>query len=154
MEKNKNTRILVLTTLLTIIAIALTLTTYGALTSNKNISTTGGINVSANLGVYSDSACQTPITTLNWGNLNPGATTTQTIYIKNTGAGVALSLNMTTSLWNPSIANGPITVTWNKESTQLAPGDSTPAVLTLTVSSSITNVTTFSVQINLTGTES
>ncbi len=86
---------IILPLILTAIALALVVTTYAALTTSQNIGSTGGINVSASLGVYSDSSCNNPITSVNWGNLTCGGTTSQTIYIKNTGQGVSLALSMT-----------------------------------------------------------
>ncbi len=146
-----NKKIVLSITVLIVVATVLTATTYAALSTNRNLSTTGTVDVSANLGVYSDSACTTTLSTISWGNLTPGESTTQTIYVKNTGAGVSLSLSMATSSWNPSSANGPIIITWNRENTVLTPGQVTTATITLTVSSSITDVTNFSVQISITG---
>ncbi len=104
------------------------------------------------MGVYSNSACTTPLTTINWGNLTAGATINQTIYIKNIGSGLSLALSMGTTSWTPASANGPITLTWNQEGTRLNPNQSVAATLTLTVSSGINDVTNFSVQINIAGT--
>jgi hypothetical protein len=115
------------------------------------MSSSGTVTATANLGIYSNSACTTPWSSLAWGTLTPGTTTTQAIYIKNIGNSLSLTLNMTTSNWNPTTANGPITLTWNRENTRLTPGQSVAANLTLTVSSNITDVTNFSVQINITG---
>jgi hypothetical protein len=112
----------------------------------------GAVSTSANLGVYSNSACTTPLSSISWGNLTAGGNITQTIYVKNTGSGLSLALSMATSNWTPTTANGPITLTWNQEGTRLNPGQSVAATLTLTVSSTIADVTNFSVQITITGT--
>jgi hypothetical protein len=37
------------------------------------------------VGVYSNSGCTTPLSAINWGNLNPDNVTTYTMYVKNTG---------------------------------------------------------------------
>jgi hypothetical protein len=148
-KMNKKTSISII--LLATIAVALTCITYGALTVSKDLSTSGTITVTPNLGVYSDSDCQTPISTIDWGTIAPGGTATQTIYIKNTGAGVSLSLSMTPSEWTPEEADGPIALDWTPQSTTLAPGESTSAVLTLSVSQSIDGITSFSVQISIVG---
>lgn len=107
---------------------------------------------SADLGVYSNSVCTTPLSSLNWGTLNPGENSSKTIYIKNTSSSLALTLNMGTSNYTPIAANGPIILTWNQGGTRLQPGQSVAATLTLAVSSNITDVTNFSVQINIAGT--
>jgi hypothetical protein len=150
MAKN-NTKIIISVMALTALAIILTATTLAAIASNKNLSTSGTVSVSANLGIYSDSACTIPLTSIAWGALNPGASTTHTIYIKNTGSGLSLTLDMTTSNWS-SGANGPITLTWNQEGTKLNPSQSVTATLTATAASNITDITSFSVQVNIIGT--
>jgi len=137
---------------LVIIGIASTLTTFSAITTSTTLASSGAISTSANLGVFSNAACTIPLSSINWGTLTVGGTITQTIYVENTGSGLSLTLNMTTSNWSPTTANGPITITWNQEGTDLMPGQSTAATLTLTVSSSIVDITSFSVQINIGGT--
>jgi hypothetical protein len=138
---------------LALIAIALTTTTYGALSTTKNVNSSGSITTSANLGVYSDSACSVPLTSIDWGTLEPGGMTTKTVYLKNIGTGVSLALSMATSNWNPSVAGQSITLTWDMTATTLAPNQSTAATFTLSVSSGITGVTIFDVQISITGTQ-
>lgn len=137
---------------LVIIGVALTLTTYAALSASSTLGTTGTVTTSANLGVYSDSTCSTPITTIYWGSPAPGGTVTQTVYIKNTSNGLSLTLNMTTSNWNPTTANGPIAISWNQQGVNLQPGQVVTATLTLTVSSTISDITSFTVNINIGGT--
>ena len=127
--------------------------TFSAISVTKNISSQGSVNVAAGLGVYSDVACQNNLAMINWGNLSPGASANYTCYIKNVGSGTSLLLNMTTSLWNPAAANGPIAVTWNEEGAVLLPNQSITAIFTLTISPTITGVSNFSVQISITGTQ-
>jgi len=137
---------------LAVIALALTATTFAAVTVNSNVSSTGTIiTPTPNIGVYSDSACTTAKSSISWGSLAAGSSTTQTVYVKNTGtAGMALSLS--SNNWTPTNANTYITVSWDKQGQTLAAGQSTPAVITITVTSSITGITTFSNTITLSGT--
>src|SRR5665647_348819 len=137
---------------LILVAVALTATTYGAISVNKSLSTNGSINVTPNLGLYSDSGCTTSLSTINWGAITPGNNQTRTVYVKNTGTGTSLTLGISTNTWNPTNANGPITISWDQEGTRLVPGQSTAAVITLTSSSSIVDVIDFSVQIMISGT--
>ena len=138
--------------LLVTITLTLAATTYAALSTSQSLSSSGSVTIisTASLGIYSDSACTIPLTSISWGSLTPGGTTTQTIYVKNTGT-VPLTLSMATSNWSPTAANGPIAISWNKAGTVLSSGQSTSAVLTLTVSSGITDITSYSVQISITG---
>jgi hypothetical protein len=73
------------------------------------------------------------------------------MYLKNTG-GAQLTLNMTTNGWSPTGAGSSMSVGWNKEGTVLSAEQSTGATLTLTVSSGISGITSFSVNIVITGT--
>ena len=141
-----------ITVALAIMAIALTLITFSVVTTSETVSSASTVSTSANLGVYSNSACTIPLSSINWGTLTPGETTTQTIYIKNTSIDLSLTLSMTTSSWSPANANEPITITWNQQNTDLQPGTSVDAILTLTVSSNISNVTSFNANINIGGT--
>ena len=121
----------------------------GALISSKTVASTGTI-ATTNIGVYSDSACTQSLTSINWGTISSGNSVTRTIYVKNLGA-TQVTLSMSRENWAPANANGPITVTWNREDTTIAPNQVTTATLTLSVSSSISGITTFSVDIVITG---
>jgi hypothetical protein len=73
------------------------------------------------------------------------------MYLKNTGD-AQLTLNMTTNGWSPTGVDSWMSLSWNRESTVLIAGNSIGATLTLTVSSGISGVTSFSVDIVITGT--
>jgi hypothetical protein len=130
----------------------LTLLTSGLLLSNQTVPSNGSVLSTVNVGVYSDSSCTQNCTSINWGTLAPGSSTIRTVYVKNTGT-LPMTLNMATTGWNPSNANGPITLSWNREGAVLNASQSISATLTLTVSSSISSsITTFSFNITITGT--
>jgi len=122
-----------------------------AITVNKDVTSTGAITTSPNIGVYSDAACTTPISSVTWGSLTAGTSATQTVYVKNTGTGT-MTLSLATSNWTPSAASTYLTVSWNKQGSTLTAGQSTTAILTLSVSASVTGITTFSNTITLSGT--
>jgi hypothetical protein len=132
------------------IATFLTVTTAGLLSVNQAIPSSGTVTA-VNVGVYSNSACTQNLTSVNWGTISPNSSATKTIYVKNTGS-TQLTLSMTKINWNPANANGPITLTWNRESTTLNAGQVTTATLTLSVSESISGITDFNVDIIITGT--
>jgi len=144
---------LVAVLILTIIAVALICTTYAALTANRGVDASGSVTATANLGIYSESTCQTALKSIDWGTPTPGTSITRIIYIKNTGSGVSLSLSLTTSNWDPAIADGPITVSLDKTGTMLSPGQSTTASITLAVSPTIVDITNFSLVITIKGTQ-
>ena len=130
--------------------ILLTVTTAGLLSVNQAVSSSGSVTT-VNVGVYSDYACTQNLTSINWGTLSPGNSVNRTIYVKNTG-NPQITLSMTKTNWNPASANGPITLTWNREGAKLNAGQVTTATLTLSVSESISEITSFSVDIVITGT--
>jgi len=112
--------------------------------------TTGKITLSPNIGLYSDIGCTNSLNSLSWGYLLPGGSSTQNVYIKNTG-NEALTLNLTISEWSPQEAGTFLTVTWNATETQLLPGQLTAALLTLTVSPMTSGIIIFSNDITITG---
>jgi len=121
----------------------------GAIVTTATVSSSGVIST-ANLGIYSDSACTQRITSINWGNIASSSSVTRTVYVKNTG-NTALTLHMATTSWSPTTANGPITLSWNRENTVLNANQVTTATLTLSTQSSINGITTFSVNIVISG---
>lgn len=137
--------------ILTIFAFSLTASTLAVLTVNQNLGSSGTVTTSPNIGVYSNSACTNNMTTISWGSMTAGGSTTQTIYIKNTGTGT-LTLGLSSTDWSPVQASTYITMSWDKQGTQLLAGQSTQATLTITVSSSITGITNFSNIISISGT--
>ena len=106
--------------------------------------------MAVNVGVYSDAGCTVNLTSIDWGSVYPGESVSRTFYVKNTG-NTQITLSMATSSWNPSIAEGQLTVSWNKENVSLSASESTAATLTLAVSPSVHDVSSFSVNVVITG---
>ena len=130
--------------------IFLTLVTAGVIVT-QTVSSNGTITT-VNVGVYSDSQCTQNLTSVSWGALYPGNSTTKTIYVKNTGV-VPITLTMTTQSWTPTSASSVLTLTWDQQDTVLDPDQSTSATLTLTADSDTGSLTDFSFNIIITGTE-
>jgi len=141
----------------TVMGMFLTYSTAGLLTFqnanttvNRQLPSSGNI-AAINVGLYLDYACTQTLNSLDWGDLAPGETIDRLIYLKNTG-NTEISLSMTVENWNPSFANGPISLTWNQEGTLLNPGEVTSATLTLATDEDISGITTFSMSILIIGT--
>ena len=132
------------------VALLVTFLASGTLLASKTL-TSSGLVASANLGLFSDSAGTQPLTSISWGTITPGGSITRTAYVKNIG-NAQVTLSMTKTNWNPSTANGPLTVTWNQEGTVLAANQVANAMLTLTALPSISGITIFNVDIVITGT--
>jgi len=134
------------------VALSVSLTVSSVLVS-RSVPSSGEVEVqvtNADLGVYSDGGCQNNLTSVNWGSLQPGGGTSKTVYLRNHG-NVALTLSLSTSGWNPSVAASYITVSWDKAGVVLGAGQTVAAVLSLNVSASITGVTGYSVDLVVSG---
>ena len=138
-------------TVVVIAVMGLMVSALGALVAIRTVSNSGSVTA-VGVGLYSDIGCTTALSAISWGTVNPGDVKTYTIYVKNTGT-VSVTLTMTTGNWNPSSASSYITLTWNQEKYVLPAGQVVQAVLTLSVSSSVSGVTTFSFDITITGTQ-
>jgi hypothetical protein len=84
--------------------------------------------------------------------MDPGSTVTSMIYVRNEG-NVPVTLSVQASNWNPASAQSFFTFAWNRNGYVLAVGASVQAVLSLTVSSSISGITSFSFDITITATQ-
>jgi len=118
------------------------LATFMALTSSGVVKTVG-------VGVYWDESCSKPVTSIDWGMVEPGSQKNQSVYIRNEGnADITLSLN--TENWNPASASNYITLTWDYDNRTLAPNQVIAVTLTLSVLSNITEVESFTFTIVIT----
>ena len=138
-------------TVVVIAVMGLMVSALGSLVATRTVTNSGSVTA-VGVGVYSDSDCTTALSAISWGTVNPGDVKTYTVYVKNTG-NVPVTLSMTVSNWNPSSASSYITLTWNKEKYVLPATQVVPAVLTLTVSSSVSGVASFSFDITITVTQ-
>jgi len=121
------------------------------LVASQTISNTGNVKA-VGVGVYWDGSCNNEVSSIDWGDLEPGATIDKTIYVKNEES-ITVVLSMTTDNWNPVSASSYITLSWNRENYVLNSGSVVQAVLTLSVSSSISGITNFSFDMIITGIE-
>ena len=132
------------------LVLTMTVLVSGLLIASQKVPNTGNVKA-IGVGVYWNSACTSNVTSIDWNFLEPGTTANRTVYIKN-GGNTRMMLNMTTDNWSTG-AYGKITLSWNCEGYLLDPASVVQAVLTLSVSSTISGVTSFSFDIIITGTE-
>ncbi len=139
----------------TLVAVAVVVALVTALVSGARVSTKAipstGVVASANLGVYADSACTQPLTSISWGTVSPGDSITKTLYVKNTGT-QPVTLTMSKTNWNPATADGPLGISWDRENSVLSANSVSTATLSMTVSPAVSGVSTFSVDIVISGT--
>ena len=134
----------------TITSIAVMSMVWAALVTSRTIPNSGNVTAVGVL-VYWDSGCTNQTTSINWGTVDPNSTQSYTIYIKNNGTAPE-KLAMTTNSWNPVGAQNSISLAWNRNNYVLNPSATVSAILTLTVSSTV-SVTDFDFNIVITGTE-
>ena len=137
-----------------VLALSLLSPAMSATSTSKTVSNSGAVK-GIGVGIYQYSNCSSPVTSFNWGILDPGANVIKTVYIRNEGNSQA-TLSMTTSNWHLSNAtsswnlpNAPssITLSWNYTSQTLTVNQVIPVKFTLSVSSSISGITNFSFDI-------
>jgi len=116
--------------------------------ANKTISNTGSVKA-IGVGVYWDQATTNAVSSINWGTLDPGSIKNVTVYIKNTGNAPARLL-LTTSNWSPSNASSYMVLSWNYGGQTLSAGEVMKVILTLSVSTNITGIASFSFDITIT----
>jgi len=129
----------------------LTLLTAGLLTTSQTVPSAGTVTA-VNVGVYTDAAGTQNCTSIDWGILPPGNSTSRTVYIKNYG-NVPVTLSMTTANWVPSNATTYLTFSWNRAGYVLNANTTVSATLTLVASANAGNITSFSFNIIIIGTQ-
>lgn len=139
--------------LLTVVAMAIGAVVIGSgiLFGSRTIINQGNVNA-VGVGVYSEASCTNEISSINWGYLEPGSTKNFTIYIRNEG-NIPITLNLTTDKWTPVSTSTYISLRWNREASQVAANSVVEAALTLLVSSDIAEITNFTFDAIITGTE-
>jgi hypothetical protein len=131
-------------------SIFLTLVTAGIIVTQTMPST--GTVTTVNVGVYSDSECTQNCTSISWGSIYPGNSTSRIIYVKNTGT-VPITITMTSGSWAPTDADDYLTLSWDQQNTVLDVDESVSANLTLSVDSDTDDLADFSFNIVITGAE-
>ena len=125
---------------------------FPAAQTSKTLSSTGTIQIqtTVGIGVYSDSQCNNPLTSMSWGTLEPGGSQNVVCYIKNEG-NTPTTLTMYASNWSPASAENYLTLNWNYDSNPIDIDVVVQITFTLTVSPDITGITTFSFDITIVG---
>ena len=133
-----------------LVASALVASTFALFTIQKNIPGTGSIK-GLGLGIYWDQQCQNPTSSIDFGVLEPGSQKDYTLYLRNEG-NTDLTLNMAAENWDPTEAANYLSLTWNREGLEVSPDQVISFVITLSVSSNIQEISSFSLDITISGT--
>jgi hypothetical protein len=100
--------------------------------------------------IYNDSSINNPLSSIDWGNLEPGANKTIECYIQNIG-NTASTLTLETENWNPPEAANYITLTWDYNGQTLNIKEVIHVTLTLRISENIQGITSFFFDIDIIG---
>ena len=96
----------------------------------------------ASIQIYSDQSCTTALSSINWGALSPGATSTLVLYVRNQG-NTAITLSKALSNWSPTTLSTYLTPSWDYTNQALNPGTTLKVTLSFAVSPSISSITNF-----------
>jgi len=128
---------------------------FGLLTTPLTVGSGGSIKreergiKTVDVAAYSDSGCTSKVSSINWGTVEPGSSNNVIIYLKNEG-NTPLRLSLSTANWNPASAASYMSISWNYSGAKVASGSVIQVTLTLKVSSSISGVSNFTVDIVIT----
>ena len=120
--------------------------------ATKTLSSAGTIQIqtTAGIGVYSNAQCNTQLTSVSWGTLQPGGNQIAICYIKNEG-NTPITLSLQASNWSPSSASNYLALSWNYNNQPISPDQVVPITLTLSVDSNIVGITNFGFDITIIG---
>jgi len=136
----------VLLALVVMICVSLGLGVIVGPQSAFNIINSRGNVIIEGVGVYKDWTCNTAVSFLDWGTLEPGSARNITVYIRNEGNHVA-TLFMAADNWNPTNASSYMSLSWNYDGKMFSPMDAVEVTLTLSVSPTVENIADFSFDI-------
>ena len=127
----------------------LTVTTIGLLTVTEEVAFEGTITT-LNVELFLDQQGTQNCDSMSWGGIYAGESASKTIYVKNTGD-ATITLSMSITDWIPESADGPISMTWNRENYTLDPEETIQATLTLTISENTAGISNFGYKMLITG---
>jgi len=120
------------------------------LTTQKTISGAGYVK-SLGVGVYWNPECTNATSSVDFGGVEPGFSSSFTLYLRNEGNS-DLNLSMSSENWDPANASDYMTLTWNREGQQISPDEVIEFVITLSVSEDIEGISSFSLDMIVSGT--
>jgi hypothetical protein len=121
-----------------------------ALTSVSVYLSSVGTVKALGVGVYWDSGCSQTVSSIDWGLAEPGAVKNVTVYIRNNG-NAPTTLSLQTANWNPANATSYISLSWSYNGEMIDLNQVIGVNLSLSISSGIQGITTFSFDIVIVG---
>ena len=96
--------------------------------------------------MFWDKACMSSVTSVTWGLVAPGTSTSKNVYVRNDGTATE-KLSMTYGNWTPTTAAKYLVLTWNCSNYALRRGEVVCSKLTLTAQSNTVGITDFNLVI-------
>jgi len=121
------------------------------LMATKTITNVSGM-VTEGVWVFEDSNCARECESIEWGTLTPGSVKEYDVYVRNKGE-VPIYLIMSTTNWSSLQASYYLTLRWTYTGQKIDLGDVLQITLTLSVSPRIKDVSSFSFNIVITGSD-
>jgi len=121
----------------------------GLTSTSVRLSSSGSVKA-LGVGVYWDSACSQTVSSIDWGLADPGSVKNVTIYIRNEG-NAPITLSLQTANWNPANATNYISLSWDYGGQAIGANQVLAVTLSLSISSNIQGITTFSFDIVVVG---
>ena len=132
-----------------VLALYLVNSLLGQLTFRTTIGSQGAVKTFG-VGVYWDSGCSSPVSSVDWGLIESDSAYNVTTYIRNEG-NFATTLFLDVENWNPEDASNYLTLTWDYDNETIDPNETVRITLTLLTSSGMEEITSFSFDIVISG---
>jgi len=132
-----------------VLALSLVGQVLSAVQTSRTVSNAGAVKA-IGVGVFWNNECTDPLSSIDWGILEPGSSKNVTCYIRNEGNFVS-TLSMYASNWSPSNASDYLTLSWDYGGQSINPDDVVQVTFTLSVDASIDGITSFSFDITIVG---
>lgn len=152
MEKGKTSVHNKWQTLTILLTLLTTITAICFLRSGGSIQNVAAIQTSGTLGAYWDPSCSSKVTTIDWENMTPGQTKDITFYVRNEGS-TTIFLSAIDKSWNPQAAQSYIHFVCDSDDQKAQANEVKKVTFSLTVSTEITNITHYSFDVLLQGTD-
>jgi len=138
----------IFTSYVVLIVIAVMAIPFSYVLALNNSVTIGNVGSITTIGVtlYWDSECTNEVSSIDWGVADAGSSVNKTVHIKNIG-NKAATLSINTVDWQPPEASDDISLDWDYTGQTMDPDAVLEVTLTLTISSSISDITNFSFNI-------
>jgi hypothetical protein len=148
MQLNELDKTLIILTLSTLLIAGALLWVFSVRITNTGTIRTIGFSI------YQDSALTKPLTSIDWGTVDPGSQYGVVAWLFNTNS-TAITINLTVTDWNPPGAQAYLTPEWNiSASTIIQPQAIQPCMFKLTISPQVQGITNFSFALVLNATKS